>query len=107
KDQNRLRLAAMRVTILAPDRPEGFTLKALWQRRGGDLNGALASLAKAVEKRGRQSDPLMLQGITLEELGRCDEARSSFAAVLADEPGNAEARRALESIRLAGAPEAR
>ena len=102
RDQNRLRLASMRVIALAPHRAEGFTLKALWQRRSGDLEGALETLAKAIERRGHQTDSLLLQGLVLQELGRMEEASASFATVLAEEPNNSSARKALESLSVAG-----
>lgn len=104
KDQNRLRMAAARVMALAPARHDGFTLRALWQRRGGDLNGALESLAKAVERRGTAIEPLMLQGLVLQELGRDSEARAVFAAVLAEDPNNESAREAYRRTQFATVP---
>src|SRR5262249_20378915 len=98
-------LCSSRVIAMAPERPEGYTLKALWQRRGGDLDGALQTLSKAVECRGHHVEPLLLQGVTLSELGHCDEARTTFQAVLAADPGHPDARRALQDARIAGAPE--
>jgi Flp pilus assembly protein TadD len=105
KDQARLRLSAQRVLALAPARAEGFTLKALWQRRQGDLVGALDNLNKAVERRGTDTDPLMLRGLVLQELGRTEEARQSYAAVVAQDPANETAKAALTTISYAAAPE--
>jgi tetratricopeptide (TPR) repeat protein len=106
KDQNRLRMAATRAIALAPERPEGYTLRALWQRRGGDLRGALDSLSKAIEHRGHDTDPLLLRGMVLQELGRAQEAQAAFAAVLQDDPNSTEAREALDRARrMATVPE--
>ncbi len=57
KDNARLRLSSQRVLALAPSRAEGFTLKALWLRRQGDLAGALDSLNKAVDRPGTGTEP--------------------------------------------------
>jgi Flp pilus assembly protein TadD len=105
KDQNRLRNAASRVIAMAPDRPEGFTLKAMWQWRGGEAEAALQTLSKAIERRGHRVEPLLLEGVILSDRGRCDEARGAFQAALADDPENAEAKRALQDARIAGVPE--
>lgn len=79
RDTVRLRQAASRVVGLAPTRPEGFSLKALWQRKAGDLAGALASADMAVQRRGTSVDPLLLRGLILSELGRTNEANECFA----------------------------
>jgi protein O-GlcNAc transferase len=105
KDQGRLRLAAQRATSLAPTRPEGFTLKALWYRRQGELAAALENLDKAVQRRGKETDPLMLRGLVLQELGRTTEAKAAFAAVLEQEPSNEAAKTAYTSLTYAAAPE--
>jgi len=103
KDNARLRQSSQRVLALAPARAEGYTLRALWQRRQGDLAGALDSLNKAVDLRGTETDPLILRGLVLRELGRIEEARQSFASVLAQDPTNDAARSALSSLSYASA----
>ncbi|MFN0133559.1 MAG: tetratricopeptide repeat protein [Phycisphaerales bacterium] len=79
RDTVRLRQAASRVVGLAPSRPEGYSLKALWQRKSGDLASALASADLAVQRRGKSVDPLLLRGLILSELGRTNEANACFA----------------------------
>lgn len=98
KDQNRLRLASQRTLALAPARPEGYTLRALWLRRQNDLAGALTILDKAVELRGTETDPLMLRGLVLQEMGRLVEAHQTFAAVLEQDPSNETAKAAMASL---------
>src|SRR5205085_961240 len=104
RDNGRLRMAAQRVLAMAPSRPEGFTLRALWQRRQGDLAGALDMLNKAVEHRGTETDPLMLRGLVLQEMGRIEEARQSYASVLAQDPMNEAAKSAIGTL-VAGVAE--
>jgi tetratricopeptide (TPR) repeat protein len=105
RDMNRLRQASQRIIALAPERYEGYTLKALWQRKQGDLEGALASLDRAVERRGSEIDSLMFKGLVLKELGRTDEASAAFAMVLSEDPSNQAAKQAMESGPVTSAPE--
>lgn len=105
KDQNRLRQSAVRTIALAPERSEGYLLKALWARRGGDLPAALASLATAIEHRGHDTDPLVLQGMIYQEMGNSAQARASFSEVLQEDPTNTDARDALQNMSVASVPE--
>lgn len=105
RDMARLRQSYGRVIALAPHRSEGYTLKALYQRHQGDTEGALASLELACERRGEEVDPLMFKGLLLSEMGRQDEARSAFASVLNEDPGNEAAKQALESMTVTSVPE--
>ena len=105
KDQNRLRMASQRVLSMAPARTEGYTLRALWLRRSGDLNGALECVNKAMEFKEHDADVMILRSLVLKELGRFDEAREGFAAVLADDPDNAAAQKGMSSLKLATVPE--
>lgn len=104
-DMNRLRQAYGRVLALAPERSEGFTLKALYQRKQGDLAGALSSLDQAVQLSGDEIDPLMLKGLVLKDLGRTSEARSTFTQVLAKDPGNETAQEAIQNLAVTSVPE--
>lgn len=97
-DMNRLRMASARVIALAPASPEGYMLKAMWQRHMEDHEGALASLDEAVRLRGQRIDPLMLRGMILQDMGQLDEAMSSFAMVLQQDPENRDAKAAYDSL---------
>lgn len=88
KDMNRLRLASTRLIALTPDRSEGYVLRALWQRRHGDLPGAMSSLDKAIVRRGTDTAPLVIRGAVQKEMGRLDAARATFTAVLKEDPKN-------------------
>jgi tetratricopeptide (TPR) repeat protein len=97
-DMNRLRMASSRVIALAPASPEGYMLKAMWQRHMEDAAGALASLDEAVRLRGQRIDPLMLRGMILQDMGRFDDAIDSYAMVLQQDPDNADAKAAYDGV---------
>jgi len=105
RDQNRLRMSSQRVLSMAPARMEGYTLRALWQRRSGDLNGALTSVDKAMEIKATDPDVQVLRALVLKDLGRVDEAREGYAAVLREDPENEAARKGMDSLKLATVPE--
>ncbi|TVQ31598.1 MAG: tetratricopeptide repeat protein [Phycisphaeraceae bacterium] len=98
-DMNRVRLVAARLTAIAPNRHEGPLMMAMWSRRAGDLNSALASLNKAVSLAGADPRPAMLRGVVLDELGRRNEAASSFIDALAIDPTHDQARRMLAAVQ--------
>ncbi len=98
KDMNRTRQAWQRVVAIAPERIDGWMLKALYQKRTGDMPGALKTVARAVERRGDNIDPLMLQGAILLELGRTADAKQSFALALQQDPDNDSVKHALAGV---------
>lgn len=49
KDLQRVRQAATRAVAIAPNRPEGYVLRALYLRRTGDVAAARGNLDKAVQ----------------------------------------------------------
>jgi tetratricopeptide (TPR) repeat protein len=102
KDMNRTRQSWQRVVAIAPERCEGWMLKALYQRRTNDPAGALKTVAKAVERRGDNVDPLMLQGMIYQDLGKTTEATASFKLALQQDPNNVEALKALNGVVASG-----
>lgn len=88
KDDRRLREAGARVTAIAPERFEGYVLKGLHHRRRGELEHALECFDRAAERRGTDTEPLVLRGLLLEQLGRADEARESYETALKQDPEN-------------------
>lgn len=87
-DQRNLQQSAQRVMALAPDQPDGYLLKGMLHKRRGELTQALAAFDKACQFRGRQSEPLVMRGLVLEEMGRTREARASYSQALLDDPSN-------------------
>lgn len=98
KDMNRTRQAWQRIVAIAPEKAEGWMLKALYQKRTGDMPGALKTVARAVERRGDNIDPLMLQGAIQLELGRTADAKQSFALALQQDPENTSVKNALAGV---------
>lgn len=77
-DDHQLRAVANRLIAVAPDRYEGYMSLALWQKRSGDLPGALRSAEKAVERAGASKAPgQLLQSIKKELSARGSSAASA------------------------------
>ncbi|MCH7791458.1 MAG: hypothetical protein IID31_04160 [Planctomycetes bacterium] len=86
-DGYRVKQAAARVIALSPNKPDGYMLRALWQRQDGNLQGAFESLTEAVAL-SDDANPRILRGIVAQQLGRSADARESFTAALEIDPGN-------------------
>lgn len=97
KDLNRLRVCASRVIAIAPEQADGYVLKALWQRRQGDLQGAAASLQQALQFKS-DADTLVMLGVVYRDLNRVDDARKAFGAALNADAKNELASRALSEL---------
>jgi tetratricopeptide (TPR) repeat protein len=107
KDNARLKVAAGRVIAMDPTRPDGYTLRALYQRRTSDLKGAQENLKKSLSIR-QDPETLLLLAVVQDELNQPNEARASVRQALAIEPNNVTAQQLLGSIgsgRVAGVEE--
>jgi tetratricopeptide (TPR) repeat protein len=107
KDNARLKVAAGRVIAMDPSRPDGYTLRALHQRRTADLKGASENLRKALSIRP-DAETLLLLAVVQDELNQPNDARESVRQALAIEPNNTTAQHLLGTIgagRVAGAEE--
>jgi Flp pilus assembly protein TadD len=106
-DPTRARQAAGRLIAMAPDSADGYVLRALLQRRTGDLEAARSTLNDCVN---RVEDPaaLTLLGLVNSELKDADGARAALARVLKKDPGNEKAVELLAAIdhadNIANAP---
>ena len=67
-DDGLLRSAANRLMATAPGRHEGYLALALWQRGNGDLEGALRSAERALDRAAGDPTPGHLHAIVLREL---------------------------------------
>ncbi|HLO40045.1 MAG TPA: tetratricopeptide repeat protein [Phycisphaerales bacterium] len=96
KDSNRTRLSATRIVGLAPDRPEGYLIRGLQQRRDGQLDAAAKSFKDAAD-RDASGKSLVLLGLTQRDLGQHAQANDSFHQALAKDPTNQDAAQLLGS----------
>ena len=87
-----------RIGAIAPNRPEGFVLRAMWHRQQGDLTSALRCCDDAVARRGRDTEPLLLRAMILEELGQLGQSQECYQTVLQEDPGNETATQALSTF---------
>jgi len=90
RDYPRVKQCAARVTAIAPNRPDGFVLKALSQRRTGDLAGARKSIQTALSL-NRTSDSLVILGMIQQDMADNNGARLSFAEALRINPKDTNA----------------
>ncbi len=98
RDMHRVRMCASRIGALAPGRPEGFVLRAMWHRQQGDLTSALRCADDAVARRNGDTDPLLLRAMILDELGQTGQAQDAYRVVLQEDPSNAAASKALANL---------
>jgi len=98
KDQHRLRASATRVIALAPERPDGYLLRALWHRRQNENAAALEWLGRAAARDPASAKINTLRGLVLRDMGRHDAAREAFALALHADPTNASLRALLDSV---------
>ncbi len=96
RDMPRLRESANRLVVIDQTRTEGFVLRALHQRKMGDLENARASLGQALSIRV-ETDSLVLLGLIERDMGHTENARAAFAQALKIDPGNADAQQLYDT----------
>lgn len=97
-DMQRVKITGARLIAMAPQRYEGYFLKAAWQRHEGDLPGALASLNKAASLTSDEASPMLFRGLVLREMGQQEGAAKSFAEALRIDPTNKDAEVLLSAV---------
>lgn len=101
-DMPRLRKAGQKLTALRPDHPEGYLYTALWQRKHGDSNGALATLEKGFVRADMPYEAMLLRGVIEQELGMFAAAERSYRAASALQPDDDRAKQLLTSLLQSG-----
>lgn len=101
-DMSRLRQSAQRIIELAPERPEGYLYRALWQRKHGDSDAALTTLQTGFEKSDMPIEAYMLRGVIEHDLGMTAAAERSYQAATELDPTNEKAQLLLSLLRVQG-----
>ncbi len=97
RDFNRVRRAASRVQAIAPNRPEGFLLQAIWQSRANNPEQAVRSTAEALRRDRTNMNALTLHAALLTRLERYDLAAKTIDYARSIDPNN----RAIAAVALA------
>jgi tetratricopeptide (TPR) repeat protein len=100
RDGTKLRQAFTRIIAIAPQRPEGYILKGLHQRRSGDDAGAEQSFKKALGFE-QSSQNYTLLGLAQLRQGKAAEAQKSFQAAAAADPSDTLAGQLAASREMA------
>ncbi|MBC7834855.1 MAG: tetratricopeptide repeat protein [Phycisphaerales bacterium] len=95
-DMARLRTAGNRVIAIAPERYEGYFLKALYLHANGQTDEAVSLLQKATRLPGASADSHILMGLIQQDRGELDAARTSFKLAVMLDPTN------IAAAQLAG-----
>jgi tetratricopeptide (TPR) repeat protein len=90
-DKGSLRTAMQRVTAMAPDKPDGYMLKAMYCRQDNRLDDAIAAADIAISKAGTDASPLILKAMIQQDQSKVIEARQTLAAALKQDPSNGRA----------------
>ena len=94
-----------RVTAMAPDKPEGYMLKAMYCRQDNRLDDAIAAADVAISKGGKDVSPIILKAMIQQDQSKVVEARETLAAALKQDPGNSRAQ-ALRGAMVTSHPDA-
>jgi tetratricopeptide (TPR) repeat protein len=97
-DDFRLREAGQRLVTMAPYREEGYVMLAMFYRRQGNPQEALATLDRAIRMVARPVDAPVLRALILTDLGLVHEARKTLYDALERNPQNDIAMAFLEVI---------
>lgn len=101
-DMSRLRQAAQRIIELAPNQPEGYLYRSLWQRKHGDASAALTTLEKGFLKAEMPTEAYLLRGMIEHDLGMKAAAERSYIAASELDPTNERAQLLLTLLRVEG-----
>ncbi len=98
-DETRLRDSAVKVLNMAPDRHEGYLLKAMYEQSQGHEGLAIDLMNQSAMRALDDATPHILLGRMLEGAGRTDEALNSYQNALTLDPGSDEAQKLYERLR--------
>lgn len=91
QDKGALRQAMQRVQAMAPDKADGYMLRAMYARIDRRPDDALRSVNEAVARTGQDSTPYVFKAIILQDMGRVNEAKQALMQATQLDPSNAQA----------------
>lgn len=98
RDQQRLRTASGRAIALAPTKPDGYVLRALYLRQNGDNPGAIDYLRRALNIE-QTPETYILLGLVQRDMQKIADARGNFMMALKLDPNNQDATRLLAAVQ--------
>ncbi|QNN24603.1 tetratricopeptide repeat protein [Planctomycetales bacterium ZRK34] len=98
EDNVRLSQATRQVLSLSPDRHEGYLLRGMMEMRTGNKAKALPWFDRAASLATNNASPLIMKGMTLEQMGRPAEAAAAYRQALTVAPDDTRAQRLLAGV---------
>ena len=97
-DDHRVAQCGARALALAPERYEGYMLRAISERQRGDLEAVVSLFEEAAQRASNSAVPHLMLGQALEEIGDREAAFAAYAAGLRAQPDNPEALALVEAF---------
>lgn len=96
-DFNRVRTAGGRLIAIAPRSPDGYLLRALWERQRGDARAAKDSVLAAIEREPSNDAYILLASIQM-DLRDNPGATKTLQTAIQHDPSNRTAQDMLEKV---------
>jgi Flp pilus assembly protein TadD len=97
-DKANLRAAMQRVTAIAPDKPDGYMLRAMYCRQDNRLEDALTASDQAISKAPKCASPYVLKAMILQDMDRVSQARATLIQAQQFDPKNQQVQAYLAAI---------
>jgi tetratricopeptide (TPR) repeat protein len=104
EDPVRLRQAVSRIITLAPERPEGYALRAMLLRMANNPVAALQSIDRAITIQPNDPNQWVIRGLIQAETGQFDLSQQSLSNALKLDPNNANAKMMVSVLAQLNAP---
>jgi len=98
EDWGRVRQVASRVVATAPDRTEGYLLRAQAQRAEGDAQGAIATLQKAARIPGKDTSALIMLAMVQIDKNNLGDAKAALAEAMVRNPKDTSVQQLLQGL---------
>ena len=98
EDPVRLRQAVQRITTLAPDRPEGYALRAMLLRLSNQQAAALQAINTAISLNPNDPEQWVIRGLIQAEGGEFAQSQRSLRTALKLDPNNGNATTLITAI---------